>query len=34
MCKKMIQTKQILGGLMRLFQDQLNHTKFLTKTAR
>ena len=34
MCKIMIQTKLILGGLMRLFQHQLNHTEFLTKTAQ
>ena len=34
MCKIMIQTRQILGGLMRLFQHQLNHTEFLTKTAQ
>ena len=33
-CKIMIQTRQILGGLMRLFQHQLNHTEFLTKTAQ
>ena len=26
--------RQILGGLMRLFEHQLNHTEFVTKTAQ